>query len=265
YTYDVELEQGQMDYPTRNNRLLYYELYDMSQTPEKLLRTVTYTYWETGEASNITIKDEDPTGGNDPAYDWYHDLALYYEGGRHTLRLGLWDRWKDGHSNYERLHAREFRCEWAIGGPRERYLTVDYDPSASNDPNSWAPIEPVRLTDYLGPYPHADANVTGDGKGGWTVAGSLRYLFPSAQETVGTNETQYYHGDLIGSTMLTTNDVGGVGVSPAVTYTAFGEILDASDSPGGSLSPREDVHPLKVAEITVVTIHPLGERAARRR
>jgi len=48
YTYDVELEQGEMQYPTRNNRLLYYELYDMSQTPEKLLRTVMY--WGCGTA-----------------------------------------------------------------------------------------------------------------------------------------------------------------------------------------------------------------------
>jgi len=128
-------------------------------------------------------------------------------------------------------HAREFRYEWAIGGPRERYLTVDYDPSASNDPNGWTAIEPVRLTDYLGPYPYADADVTSDG--GWSVAQSVRYLFSGAQETVGTGETQYYHGDLVGSTMLTTDEVGSVGVPPAVTYTAFGEILDASGSPGG--------------------------------
>jgi hypothetical protein len=37
-----------MDYPTRNNRLLYYELYDPDPndfgTPV-LLRTVSYMYW----------------------------------------------------------------------------------------------------------------------------------------------------------------------------------------------------------------------------
>jgi hypothetical protein len=242
-----------MDYPTHKNRLLYYELYDMSQTPEKLLRTVTYTYWETGEASDpsdrlrasITIKDEDPTGGNDPAYDWYHDLALYYEGGRQTMRMALWDRWQtDGNGEpipetYEMAHAREFRYEWAVGGPRERYLTVDGNPNTPNaDPNhpeTYGLIEPVRLTDYLGDTPYADADVTNDG--GWSVAGSLRYLFPGAQETVGTGETQYYHGDLIGSTMLTTDDTGapslpGVG-DGFVAYTAFGEILDADGSPGG--------------------------------
>ena len=42
---------------------------------------------------------------------------------------------------------------------------------------------------------------------------------------------QYYHGDLIGSTMLTT-DSNGDDVS-SVTYSAFGEILDASGTPGG--------------------------------
>ncbi|MFQ5805117.1 MAG: dockerin type I domain-containing protein [Phycisphaerae bacterium] len=119
-------------YPTCNNRLLYYELYDMGQTPEKLLRTVSYTYYDTGDVSNITIKDEDPTGGNSSAYDWHHDLALYYEGGRQMMRMALWDRWTDKDQDgvadpgtYEMAHAREFRHEWAIGGPRERYLTVD--------------------------------------------------------------------------------------------------------------------------------------------
>jgi hypothetical protein len=31
-----------------------YELVDTSQTPAKLLRTVSYTYYDTGDASNIT-------------------------------------------------------------------------------------------------------------------------------------------------------------------------------------------------------------------
>ena len=56
-------------------------------------------------------------------YAWYNDLALYYEGGRHTLRLGLRDRWKlDQYGTptaYQRLHAREFRCDW-VGDPRQR-------------------------------------------------------------------------------------------------------------------------------------------------
>jgi YD repeat-containing protein len=163
YTYDVQLDPEDPSqwpgypgpvYPTHNNRLLYYELYDTSQTPEKLLRTVSYTYWDTGEASNITIKDEDPTGGNDPAYDWHNDLALYYEGGRQTMRMALWDRWQtDGNGEpipetYEMAHAREFRYEWAVGSPRERYLTVDGNPNAPNtDPNhpeTYGLIEPVR-------------------------------------------------------------------------------------------------------------------------
>ncbi|MFQ5805649.1 MAG: type I CRISPR-associated protein Cas7, partial [Phycisphaerae bacterium] len=38
---------------------------------------------------------------------------------------------------------------------------------------------------------------------------------------------------LIGSTVLTTDDLGSAGVPPAVAYAAFSEILDASGSPGG--------------------------------
>jgi len=44
-----------------------------------LLRRVHYTYYATGHASNVTIKDE-WTGTGDPAAEYarYHDLALYY-------------------------------------------------------------------------------------------------------------------------------------------------------------------------------------------
>ena len=85
YTYDVHVDYEALDYPTYHNRLLYYTVTDISdQNPEnwELLRTVSYTYYITGQASNITIKDEDPdpdpVSGPDPAYDVYNDLALYY-------------------------------------------------------------------------------------------------------------------------------------------------------------------------------------------
>ena len=55
---------------------------------------------------------------------------------------------------------------------------------------------------------------------------TMRYLegfgLP-AQQTVSTGATQYLHGDLIRSTMLTTGQ-GGTAVS-AVSYTAFGQVI----------------------------------------
>lgn len=61
YDYDVELADPQvLDYPTWHNRLLQYRVYDDDpEDPEtNLLRTVAYAYYKTGQASNITVKDE---------------------------------------------------------------------------------------------------------------------------------------------------------------------------------------------------------------
>src|SRR5690606_13609232 len=90
YSYDVDCDPATLDYPTHHNRLLWYELYDISDpNAAALLRTVRYTYSDTGQASNITVTDEvlDPNGNQ-----WHHDLALhYYTHG--PLRLAVWGRW----------------------------------------------------------------------------------------------------------------------------------------------------------------------------
>jgi hypothetical protein len=99
YDYDVEKDwQPEDPYPTWHNRLLEYRMYDGDPNDPNtiLLRTVSYTYYKTGQASNITVKDEDPDsgpGGPDPAYDVYYDLALYYNADK-SLRVALWDSWK---------------------------------------------------------------------------------------------------------------------------------------------------------------------------
>jgi hypothetical protein len=65
-------------------------------------------------------------------------------GARLSHRLDL-----NGCENANRQEAvREFRYEWAVGGARERYLTIDGNPNAPNaDPNhpeTYGLIEPVR-------------------------------------------------------------------------------------------------------------------------
>ena len=74
--------------------------------------------------------------------------------------------------------------------------------------------------------PYGDFDVTLGGQNNPVETEQMRYLegfgLP-AQQTVSTSATEYLHGDLIRSTMLTTGQ-GGTAVS-AVSYTAFGEVI----------------------------------------
>ncbi|HUU96123.1 MAG TPA: RHS repeat-associated core domain-containing protein [Phycisphaerae bacterium] len=102
-------------------------------------------------------------------------------------------------------------------------MARDLDP---NDPQEeWSTIGAEHWTDYDRAMPYGDFDVTINA-GTPVVAEQMRYLegfgLP-AQQTVSTGATQYLHGDLIRSTMLTTGQ-GGTAVS-AVSYTAFGEVI----------------------------------------
>jgi RHS repeat-associated protein len=229
-----------MDFPTRNNRLLEYKFYEPDgQGGERLLRTVSYTYFRGGHVSNIGVKDEYHAGvtpGQPEDYEWVYDLALYYDT-RSAPRLALWDRWKlDGQGDpdpqtCERLWAREFRYEWLFGTMRARYLAVDYDPSGSDNPADWPLIEPVALSDSIGVAPYADAEVRTDGQGTWLPpTETVSNFFTAGQHTFGTAETRYFHGDLIDSTVMATGETG----APAATlaYTAFGEPIGDPDALG---------------------------------
>jgi len=240
YTYDIQLEPEQMDFPTRNNRLLEYKVYEPDgQGGERLLRTVSYTYFRGGHVSNIGVKDEYHAGvtpGQPEDYEWVYDLAMYYDT-RSGPRLALWDRWKlDGQGDpdpqtYEGLWAREFRYEWLFGTMRARYLAVDYDPSGSDNPADWSLIEPVGLSDSIGVVPYADAEVRTDGQGTWLPpTETVSNFFTAAQHTFATGATRYFHGDLIDSTVMATGETG----TPAATlaYTAFGEPIGDPDALG---------------------------------
>ncbi|MEP0847063.1 MAG: hypothetical protein HRF50_09615, partial [Phycisphaerae bacterium] len=87
YTYDTDYENPlDLDYPTRHNRLVQYVVRAGVDPNAPVVRTVKYTYWLTGNATNITVKDEyyaggagvPPAPGDSNDYDRYHDLALYY-------------------------------------------------------------------------------------------------------------------------------------------------------------------------------------------
>ena len=222
YDYDVDLEDpNDLDFPTWHNRLLEYRIYDGDPNGQgtELLRTVSYTYYKTGQASNITVKDE----GEGAAYDVYHDLALYYHS-HGPLWRALWgsytlDQYGDP-TGYETSGAREFFYD----SPRARYLATDYDTNASENPAAWDRIEPALWTDYAGVLPYRDREFADD-----DFTDVLHYLGTAARQTVSTSDTAFQHGDLIGSANLTTDDDGDANQTPAVAYTAFGEVIgDAS-------------------------------------
>ncbi|MCG3127927.1 MAG: hypothetical protein CHACPFDD_02800 [Phycisphaerae bacterium] len=219
---------------TNNNRLMFYT----ETVDSELRRTVYYTYYETGDVSNITIKDE--TSPNTRA-----DLALTY-----ARNGGLWLAvWRDYDvdattqeyvaDSYVPALAREFRYESGRG----RYMSRDYTTNGETNPGLWEPATAWTYTEYVGDTPIADWEVdldSGDADEDGTtdepVWTKLRTYLPgsSAGDAAGAQKNaddsiQYYHGDLVGSTVGTTDADGTNGVfdGPAITvaYTAFGEIV----------------------------------------
>ena len=211
-------EPDDPEYDTRNNRLLEYREYeDDGQGGWDELRRVRYVYYETGHVANITIKDVGD--------DFYYDLALYYTSDGKLWRV-LWDKWKvsgEQITNYGTIKARELYYD----GPRQRYLVREVDPddwTVTEDPWLW--------TDYNGVWPHGDFGLTFD-EGDPVTDETMRYLASAgvqAQQTLdGQDDPEaYLHGDLIDSTMLTTDENGDA--DQMLSYTAFGEAIGAVPS-----------------------------------
>jgi RHS repeat-associated protein len=233
---------------TRNNRLLHYTQYDGSGALQGTLDTagaaqrrgprcdlwaapgrprqggpVHYTYYQTGHVSNITIRDGDPREAGSEDTWVCHDLGLFYstDGKVTRARWSQWDENSEGPvaESLEYTAARRF----SYNGPRQRYLTWEADPT------TWelleeSPGEPTQTwTTYLGDMPWADFTVDAD----WNPIKVRDYLTGNglhAQIDGATGDVEFFHSDLIGSTMLRTDDSGEPvsGIS-GITYTAFGE------------------------------------------
>jgi RHS repeat-associated protein len=207
------------EYWTRNNRLLHYMEYDASGA---LLRTVSYTYFQMGHVSNITIRDGDPReAGSEDTWEC-HDLGLFYttDGKLWRARWSHWDENSEGPVGSVTYDAAR---QFYYNGPRQRYLTQEVDPT------TWAvleeePGEPTQaLTTHMGDMPWADFTVDAD----WTPTKVRDYLTGDglhAQIDAATGDVEFLHGDLTGSTMLRTDDSGEpVSGFSGITYTAFGE------------------------------------------
>jgi RHS repeat-associated protein len=241
YFYDTVSANREPSHPTLNNRLMRYE----EKINGTLVRTVRYTYYKSGDVSNIAIKDHyvnsTQTPGNQSDYDWVHDLALYYFTNG-SLRLALSDKWKldsqgdpDG-DTYVPLTAREFRYD----SPRARYLSADYNCNGSALQANWTLTDgAVRYTDYIGETPYSDAAITADGSGGHSFAQSTRYFDLDGAQSLDSSgsvtSTCYLHGDLIESNVLKT-DAGGAAVA-STAYSAFGEPVPASTASPDAHNP----------------------------
>ena len=245
YDYDTNHNPDDMQWPTRNNRLLLYQEHDPNG---RLQRTVRYTYYQNGHVADITVKDEYLGVGDPNDYLWSHQVNLVYSPNQ-QLYLALWQSWTppdpdDPNSlpGWQDTPAQgwEFRYD---GSGRQRYLARPWSAAFVEGAGVCWTQEPNAVwTDYLGSLPYGDYNV--DPNRTPAVIEQQRYLLGDgieAEQTLDgdTDPLRYLHGDLISSTMLLTDESGqpvswgGVGVPPAVPYTAFGEPI----TPGGVGQP----------------------------
>ncbi|MGE0480047.1 MAG: RHS repeat-associated core domain-containing protein [Phycisphaerae bacterium] len=205
------------------------------------MRTVRYTYYKNGRASNITIFDAGDLDGEDRQLA--RDLALYYAASG-SLWLAIRGTWSiDGkgdvvEDSYATIDGREFRYDSLRG----RYLSRAVDTGSSADPTEWT-FGDALWTDYDGDEPYLDFSASIDGKSIATVP-TTRYTRAGgtfAQQSLDALgdpvSTRYYHADLVGSTTALTDEAGeiptGGGAGPVrLTYTAFGEavVYDTGES-----------------------------------
>jgi YD repeat-containing protein len=205
YFYDSDPDNRPEGYETNNNRLLWYEVWtDWTGQDEALARTVSYTYYKTGHASNITIKDE-----SNPTHRY--DLALYYARNG-VLWLAAWGEYDiiEGEvENHEITGAREFRYD----NPRARYMVRDLvtpTPNPEHATTPWYPANTWTYTDSEDLLPYADSTIVNN-SGAAVFTQLSRYqtgLGIAARENIDQGQvdtTTHLHGDLIRSTNLTTD------------------------------------------------------------
>ncbi|MFO0837519.1 MAG: RHS repeat-associated core domain-containing protein [Phycisphaerae bacterium] len=206
---------------------------------------MNYTYFKTGDASNISIRDVGDVDANGKQI--VHDLALYYVRNG-MLALAYSTQWAENPpqggpwafgtvvtGSMQAIEAREFRYE----SPRGRYLSrklrvqTVQGSSPENPCFEVDPSEPAAWTDYVGDTPFTDYTVVNNGQGQPLVTTQTRHFLQSEQPASG--EKRYFHADLVGSANLATNETGtplpaGSGIAK-IAYTAFGEEIAL---PGGA-------------------------------
>ena len=204
YHYDLE---DPATYQTKNNRLMYDEVFEDGQPVER----VDYTY-EVGDdpaAGNVVTTVRKPT--DDPLY--YGTGFTYNKSGElWIVTQKTWELAGEEVVNEQTTDITEFR-----GMGRRRYM------SRQRDVNTLLPIpETAVWHDYAGETIYGDYTIDVFGEPIDTTA----HMPGLAQTDQLTGETAYYHADLIGTTRLLSDDLSAIGL--AQVYTAFGEPVSAT-------------------------------------
>ena len=161
----------------------------------------------------------DPGGGRgctDPLKKYTATRFEYAKNGQ-TVTYVLGEEWcSDGNpancpTNYKVLWAREFRYD----GARARYMNRQLNPSTlATVSTTWS--------DYDGDEIYGDFEMVG---GSPVNKRSFEPGIARTENPLTTPVTDYYHGDMLGTTRLMSNSSGS-SIEPAV-YTAFGERISA--------------------------------------
>ncbi len=217
YHYDVA---DPSTYQTRNNRLMYYETFDISdpQTPA-LLERVYYEYSEDvqagrqGSPTTIVWETPQPSG---PAAFRAIDLQYNHSG---ELWLAIRRHWSGTEGCEEVIDGiTEFR-----GSGRTRRLVRQRDPAFPY----LVAADTTRWTDYDGDEAYADYAMTLDPQTGVaSPAQTAAYLPGVGFWNAAANEPQYVHGDQVGTARLLTGP--SAAVRARTVMTAFGEPIQAS-------------------------------------
>ncbi|GMU38382.1 MAG: hypothetical protein AMXMBFR22_25730 [Phycisphaerae bacterium] len=211
YTYDTG---DPSTYGSDNNRLMYYEVWDVGGTPEQL-STTWYSYNAQGNVTRVVTEDEVNKSAPVEAVRF-----VYNHSQQVSFLIG--EEWFRGDAeceeNYVITWAREFRYDAA----RARYLNRELDPEALEEGDLVALSEV--WTDYDGDSSYGDFELDGNPP----EPSDLRSYEPGVALKDPWDESsgiEYYHADLIGSTRAMTDYTGAS--ASTVCYTAFGEKLEA--------------------------------------
>ena len=204
YHYDLE-DPGA--YQTKNNRLMYYEVFEDSQPAER----VDYAY-EVGDdpaAGNVVTTVRKAT--DDPLY--YGTGFTYNNSGElWIVTQKTWELAGEEVVNEQTTDITEFR---GIG--RRRYM------SRQRDVDTLLPIpESAVWHDYAGSTIYGDYEIDAAGDPLETAG----HTAGVARTEHLTGETVYYHTDQIGTTRLLSDDLSAIGL--AQVHTAFGEPVSAT-------------------------------------
>ena len=215
YHYDLE---NPTLYQTKNNRLMYYEVFDDAGL---LRQRVEYEYETTDSAvGNPTLIVRKVWPDGQPAIYYGTELVYNQSGELWFLIQTTWPDDGSGCSNHEVLSIHEFR---SVG--RAMRMTMQRD--ANDDPQNLNYLRVIDATrrwfDYDGDTIYADVAIGFEPETNAIVATELKAHEPGVGfiDRTSSDAAAYHHGDQIDSARLLTDDSAAVG--RRLVYTAFGE------------------------------------------